>query len=128
MTPKHKIMATILLQGIESGKIVDDIGELTDDTVEGVFTDYFDAIIDEFFEFREGEFPTPGICKRWSRHYETTGVAAQMFDGSYVGWTYFTGGGKHGEPAEEPWIEDAYDLNCVEEEKLMIVRTFSLTE
>ena len=34
----------------------------------------------------------------------------EMLDGSWVGWTYFFGGGKHGEPSEMPWMEDAYDV------------------
>lgn len=35
------------------------------------------------------------------------------------------GGGKHGEPEAIDWIEHAYNLDCIEEEKLVVVRTFS---
>lgn len=45
-----------------------------------------------------------------SRHYECKAVAAQMLDGSWVGWNYWYGGGKHGEPRSMPWMEDAYDV------------------
>jgi hypothetical protein len=41
----------------------------------------------------ETSLPCPG-----SRLYETKSVAAPMLDGTWVGWTYFYGGGKHGEP------------------------------
>ena len=61
------------------------------------------------------------------RHYVAREVAAQ-FGGQWVGWTYFYGGGKHAEPEAVPWIEDAYFLDCVEEEKVVTVRTFTKKE
>ena len=76
-------------------------------------------------EVRSGEFET-GLKCDWSRHYESKAVASKLPDGSWVGWTYWYGGGKHGEPESIDWIEDAYDLDCKEEEKLVIVRTFSV--
>lgn len=76
-------------------------------------------------EVRGGEVET-GLKCDWSRHYESKAVAAQLPDGSWVGWTYWYGGGKHGEPEAIEWIEDAYDLNCLEEHKVMTVRTFSM--
>lgn len=73
---------------------------------------------------REGEVET-GVETEWSRHYETKSVAAKLPDGEWVGWTYWYGGGKHGNPEEIDWISDAYNLTCAEEEKLVTVRTFS---
>lgn len=75
-------------------------------------------------EVRGGEIET-GLKCDWSRHYESKAVAAQLPDGTWVGWTYWYGGGKHGEPEAVDWIDDAYDLNCTEEEKLVRFRTFS---
>lgn len=66
-----------------------------------------------------------GLKCDWSRHYESTAVATQYVDGSWVGWTYWYGGGKHGEPEAIDWMEDAYEVNCTEEEKMVVVRTFS---
>lgn len=63
----------------------------------------------------------------FSRHYESSEVAAQCPDGVWVGWTYWHGGGKHGFPAEMPWMEYAYAVDVKEEEKLVVVRTFSVT-
>jgi hypothetical protein len=34
-------------------------------------------------------------------------------------------GGKYGEPEAVEWIDDAYDLVCTEEEKVVTVRTFA---
>ena len=66
-----------------------------------------------------------GLPCEGSRNYESYAVAAQMPDGSWVGWTYWYGGGKHSEPEAIDWIEYAYDLTCAEEEKLVVVRTFT---
>ena len=60
----------------------------------------------------------------YSRHYECEEVATQCPDGSWVGWTYWHGGGKHGCPEEMPWIENAYDVIVTEEQKLVTVRSF----
>ena len=64
----------------------------------------------------------------FSRHYESKAVAMRFPDGSWVGWTYWYGGGKHGEPAAMGWMDDAYDVDCHEEEKMVVVRTFTKVE
>lgn len=58
-----------------------------------------------------------------SRHYESRAVAAQLPDGTWVGWTYWYGGGKHGEPQSIPWMEDAYNVSMHEETQ--VVRVFT---
>lgn len=58
------------------------------------------------------------------RHYEGTSVAARMPDGAWVGWVYWHGGGKHGEPEAIDWMDDAYHVDVNEEERVVIVRTF----
>lgn len=62
-------------------------------------------------EVRGGECET-GLKCEYSRHYEAKAVAAKLPDGSWVGWTFWYGGGKHGEPSGIDWIDDAYDLKC----------------
>jgi hypothetical protein len=64
---------------------------------------------------------------RAMRNYEYEEVATQAPDGSWVGWTYWYGGGKHSEPTAIPWMETAYDLNVQEREKVIIERTFTKT-
>jgi len=85
-----------------------------------------DSHWDGMGEVRGGEAET-GLPCEWSRHYESKAVAAQAADGSWVGWTYWYGGGKHGLPEEVDWMDSAYDLTCVEEEKVVTVRTFALS-
>ena len=75
-------------------------------------------------EVRSGRVET-GLPVPFSRHYEGDAVAMQMPDGTWVGWTYWHGGGKFGEPEAIDWMEDAYEVACVEEEKVVIVRTFT---
>lgn len=64
----------------------------------------------------------------FSRHYESKSVAMEMPDGSWVGWTYWYGGGKHSEPESIDWMEYAYDVDCHEEEKVVVVQTFKKHE
>lgn len=74
-------------------------------------------------EVRSGGVET-GLDCDFSRHYESKAVAMKMPDGSWVGWVYWYGGGKHGEPGAVDWMEYAYNLECKEEEKLITVTTF----
>jgi len=91
---------------------------------------YYDVRGDFYYiknELREGDFET-GLPCEYSRHYESYSVATKAPDGTYVGWTYWYGGGKHGEPEAIDWMNEAYDVDCLEEEKLVLVRTFSVKE
>jgi hypothetical protein len=59
-----------------------------------------------------------------SRHYECYEVAREMCDGTWVGWTYWYGGGKFGDPQSISWMADAYEVCVTEEERLVVVKTF----
>lgn len=127
MTPQQKIKWAILAKVAECEERdvpeypCSNIDELYDELVEK------DGHYDAESELRCGEVETNLPCQ-WSRHYESDAVAMQMPDKSWVGWTYWHGGGKHGNPEEIDWIEDAYDVECSEEEKIVVVRTFSLKD
>ena len=74
-------------------------------------------------EFRDSyDYETDIECEH-SRHYESKSVAKKLWDGTWVGWTYWYGDGKHGEPGAIDWVEDAYFLNA--EERTEIVLHFS---
>lgn len=93
----------------------------------------YDALVEEDAhwdgksEVRGGEVET-GLKCDWSRHYESKAVAMKMPDGSWIGWTYWYGGGKHGEPEAIDWMNEAYDVDCHEEEKVVVVQTFKVRE
>jgi hypothetical protein len=133
MTPEYKIKKTILLgmqvwmkdfpEGFCGFKLESE--DEIDETWDFLNSCYY--IQDSRNEFRRGTEETEIPCG-FNRHYETDSVAAQMFDGSWVGWTYWYGGGKHGEPEAIDWMEYAYDLNCEEKEVTIIQRTFTRIE
>jgi hypothetical protein len=122
MTPSQKIKYLIVARaGRDLDYPCEDINTIYRDMEDE------DELWDTLSEVREGEVET-GLPCEYSRHYESYSVAAKLPDGSWVGWTYWYGGGKHGEPESIDWMEDAYDLDCLEEVKLMTVRTFTKKE
>ena len=123
MTPEQKIKHALILLAVEESEPL--TVPITENNVDELYEDF--DLGDILYEFRQGEVET-NILAPSSRIYESRSVAAKMPDGSWVGWTYWYGGGKHGEPESIDWMEDAYDLNVREEEKMVIVRTFSLKE
>lgn len=132
MTPEQKIKHTILIYDHEACLRYEPDHrrpEVTADDVDAIFeaanTDW--ELQDSINEFREGQVETGLPCQD-SRHYESKSVAAKMADGSWVGWTYWYGGGKHGEPEAIDWMDEAYDVTVTEEEKVVTVRTFARTE
>lgn len=66
-------------------------------------------------------------AREYSRHYDCHEVAA-LLSGRWVGWTYWYGGGKHGEPEGIEWIEHAYFVDVTEEQRTVVVRTFTSQE
>jgi len=121
MTPEQKIKHLILIRNAEIGdkELPTDI---TSENIDDLYSN-IDEPWDDIYAIREGEVET-NLPTEWSRHYESKSVAAKAPDGSWVGWTYWYGGGKHGEPESIDWMDSAYDLSVTEEEKLVIVRTF----
>ena len=124
MTPEQKVKALILIRGREW--VHDEIEGITKDSVDELWTHWngIGDLQDAAEEVREGEIETGLDCES-NRNYESKAVAVQLPDGSWVGWTYWYGGGKHGYPGEIEWMPDAYDLTCTEEQKLVTVQTFA---
>jgi len=127
MNAEQKIKKQILLQaqgGLYSEPFKKGI-EITAENVDGLYDEFRETNFywDYESEFRGGEVETE-IDAGWSRNYELKSVASQVFDGSWVGWTYVYGGGKHACPEDIPWMDDAYELSCTESEKTVIVRDF----
>ena len=123
MTPEQKIKFAIISLTDTPYILISTItADNIDEIYESIEEDHCYYIADEF---REGEFETH-LPYPYSRHYECKSVAAQMPDGSYVGWNYWYGGGEHGDPLSINWMSEAYNLDVVEEEKMVIVRTFTI--
>lgn len=99
---------------------------ITADNIDALYqkADDDDWLQDPRNEVRGGQF-MPDLPSPHSRNYEPYEVAARYFDGSYIGWTYWTGGGKHSNPEEIDFVSDAYDVTCTEEVQTVTVRSFS---
>lgn len=95
--------------------------DMTEEEVEDLW-DESDAV-DAINEIRTSGIET-GLPSPSDRNYETDAVAVLCPTGEWVGFTYWYGGGKHGNPEEIEWIDYAYDVNCIEEQKMMTIRTF----
>jgi hypothetical protein len=128
MTPEQKLKWEIVNKAHEFEKT--NPPEVTSENIDSIYEelvisgDYYDAKED----IRCSGHETGIYSGSYSNHYENESVAAQMPDGTWVGWDYWHGGGKHGNPWDIDWMEDSYDVAVVEEEKLMVVRTFSKIE
>lgn len=122
MTPELKLKYAILdLAAIWNDERLPT--DLTAEQVEELWDDA-DDMYDAINETRTSGTPT-GLPSESCRHYENEAVAVQCPNGDWVGFTYWYGGGKHGEPEAIDWIQHAYDVQCVEEQKMMTVQTFT---
>ena len=112
MSPREAILLHLLRT---HASFTDPIDDFTD--IDGEFEEREDEydLRDALNEFREGEVETNIPCEH-SRHYESSSVAAKLSDGLWVGWTYWYGGGKHGEPEAIDWLSEAYWLDVIGEE------------
>lgn len=130
MTAEQKLKHLILIRRAE---LADQLPP------ENVSADNIDALYDDAYANDGGDLQDArsevrcsgietGLSAPFSRNYESDAVAAQAPDGSWIGWTYWYGGGKHGEPDAIDWIEYAYDLTVTEEPKTIIHRTFTKVE
>lgn len=100
--------------------------DLTPDIVDEMYDDT-DDLYDAINEIRTSGEPT-GLDAPYSRHYESDAVAIKAPNGQWVGFTYWHGGGKHGEPEAIEWMEYAYHVDCKEERKMMTVYNFTKPE
>lgn len=139
MTPENKIKKQIIFNFKKYGNILEDYDgnqidlDKFDLTTDENVDEAYDLLVendghhDLECEMREGEVET-NIPSEYSRHFESKSVATKLSDGSWVGWTYWYGGGKHSEPGSVEWMPYAYNLTMTEEEKLVTIQTFTKVE
>lgn len=124
MTPEQRIKRQILIDADRHAKDGVRI-EITAENVDELFDEANEnyELQDDISEFRYSGEDT-GLKAPYSRHYECDSVGRKLADGVWVGWNYWHGGGKHGEPEAIDWMNEAYELDVTEEEKMVVVRTF----
>jgi len=126
MTAEQKIKRDILMAAIKENEDLVFDGEITEENVDEAYEKVLienDAHWDYESEFRSSGEGT-GIKCDYDRNYESKSVARKLEDGSWVGWTYWYGGGKYGNPGEIDWMDEAYELEVDEKEVMQVVRTF----
>jgi len=124
LTPEQRIKWLILIQE----DVVDLGNDPSAETIEATYDERSRYLQDARYEVRCCGEHTGIPDRNFSFYYECDEVAAQCPDGQWVGWTYWYGGGKHGQPEAIDWIGDAYEVIVAEEEKLVTVRTFAAKE
>lgn len=130
MTPVQKLKQLILQTAIDLKDLPEDT-VITPENVDTLYDEHYDLHQDARQEIRTGQLhsnlqtPYNSDLRGAHRNYECDEVAMQAADGSWIGWTYWHGGGKHSEPMAIPWVEYAYDLDCTEKPEVVIVRTFT---
>lgn len=115
MEPYDKVKQLFVYE--ETGEVINDLEALKEKYDELDAAGKFD---DAWEEFRCSGHPTGLTTERWSRNYESEEVAQEMCDGSWVGWTYWYGGGKHGAPEEMEW-QNFYEVEVREEVQTVLV-------
>lgn len=124
MTPEQRIKRHILLDAIENNDDLNWEGEITAENVDAAYESVLvdnDAHWDFESEFRASGEDTDLPSLQYSRHYEAKEVARQLSDGTWVGWTYWYGGGKHGEPEAIDWMCEAYEVEVRQETRVVNV-------
>ena len=81
-----------------------------------------DEVSEAEAELRGSYTHETGFQGMYSRHYEYKSVARQFGD-KWVGWTFWYGGEKHGEPESVEWMEDAYFVEAKEETRVVLTFT-----
>lgn len=119
MTAELAIYAALIQ---ESNYAVPDITKLSADEIGNIWEEHYDEFYDAIYEFRSSGEET-NLSAPHSRHYESEQVASETPFG-WVSWTYWYGGGKHSNPEEIDWKEDAFFVDVTEKEITCIQRTF----
>lgn len=132
MTPQQKLKWAILQKLASWRKL--DLGPITAANVDELYderdSDGSGELHDARNEIRySGEdtgLPVQGVDHMLARHYDSKSVAAMMPDGTWVGWIFWYGGGKFGDPDSINWIDGAYDVSCTEKPVTVIQRSFQI--
>lgn len=132
MTPTQKIKWKILALAAAWEK--ESLPPVTAENVDALYDalvardGHWDAMNEVRSMGTETYLPNRDVPLQLARHYEYHEVAAEMPDGSWVGWTYWHGGGKFGDPEGIPWMDDAYAVLHMEKERVIIDHVFCLPE
>jgi len=129
MTPLQKLRWAVLVRANQIHRTdcpkatAENVDELWDDMVARDL--HWDAVEEVRNTHVDSDLPSTHGDYKMSRHFLEKSVAYQIPDGSWVGSTFWYGGGKHSEPGAWPWMENAYDVQCTEMPVTIVRRTFT---
>lgn len=122
MTPTQKLKWAILRLAAQFNKTA--LPAITEASIDA----HYDELVarDEHWDAMN-EFRSTGrlsgisraVDHQASQSFEHEEVVAKMPDGSWVGWTYWFGGGKHADSSAVCWMDDAYEVAHRTETKIV---------
>ena len=123
----YKDILDIVLLNYEDIKLLDGL-ELTLENASDLYNyseEYFgedveDIIQEVTYDYRHNGIGCNLLPKHYSRHYEVDFVVSEI-EGKWVGWHYWYGGGKHGEPEQIDWIGDAEFVDIESQKEVVVV-------
>lgn len=126
MNAQQLLKKAILLKAVDFENIEPFSENLTGDQVDDLYDGYdrWDELADPWNEIRHSGVDCNLKASTWSRHYEVDSKAIKI-DGVWVQFDYYYGGGKHGEPEEFDYIENAKIVNCKETQVTITKYDFS---
>lgn len=114
MTAEQKLKREILLTAKSWNRNSTIPAEITDENIDSLWKDAEennDELRAAKDVIRNSGTPTGLPIRDYSQFYGCDEVGMVCCDGTAVGWTYWHGGEKHGDPSSIEWISGAYDLN-----------------
>ena len=125
MTAPQLIKLAIIDLAIEWGQLgAGNTSDISTETIDDLYDEYKgDSLLDDCDNETRTSGNETGLPCDMSRHYDSESVAINV-RGVWVGFTEWSGGGKHGEPEAIDWIDSAY---FVEAKPIIVTRhEFSL--
>jgi hypothetical protein len=128
-TAKDYITEYVIGEMIESnpeqfaGKTVEGVKEEIEEGEDEDVLHYFNEALGEFRCCGDQSFIKSNKCSRYYDNYEVARILDINGEKIAVGWTYWFGGGKYGEPESVDWLDDAYFCDYTQETRIVDVFT-----
>lgn len=113
LSPYHKLLQLIIYETLGTAPATEEeIDEAYDELDDDARTEGKDNLVWGTALETGLSNPCPGW--RFSRDYDDEEVAVQALDGTWVGFTRWSGGGKHGCPGDIDWMQHLYEVDAVQ--------------
>lgn len=126
MNAQQLLRKAILLKAVDFKNIEPFKDGLSGDEIDKLYESYdrWNELADPWNEIRYSGIDCNLEATTWSRHYEVDSKAIKI-DDKWIQFDYYYGGGKHGEPENFDYIENAIIVDCTEEQITITKYNFS---